>query len=506
MSELETIDNAVGTLRMSTFGQTLAIPAAIGRLLGVAPPKGDGDATELIAEALGKASGPTDQIAVDLGNVASHDLPEVWVGRTSDLAGDVVVAVTEDIAGAAIVLRKARNILLTLATDLTDARKTYDEAQDPLRRAAAACEDGDYLEARSLGISGGESLAKAYRTAADAGRDAARDLTALTDQARAHALKSENLDSSDRVVLAESATPGGAHEENQILSEAEAERAGQRLDQLSEDDRRRMDDLLSQAKSPQERAYLMKTLAAGHSVNEVAKFGGLIHGHGDDPSWLQNHLTPITHSAQATNAEYDGASWTQGRYPTCVASSTVMARAMVDPSYTLMLTTGNKPDDPKSTSREAFLDRLRDEQATLYDHGRDEGNWLDQIRQTVGKDGMYDDEGRIIANEQIGAYTGQSYDERDMNDTGDRRAILPDIEKAVSRGQPVPFQVSGDDGGHQMLIIGHKGDQLEVYNPWGVTSWISEDDFVNGHVDQMPGTDGKPQKVPPSVAGVLLPH
>ncbi|MBF6148058.1 hypothetical protein [Nocardia nova] len=33
-----------------------------------------------------------------------------------------------------------------------------------------------------------------------------------------------------------------------------------------------------------------------------------------------------------------------------------------------------------------------------------------------------------------------------------------------------------------MLIIGHDGDRLEVYNPWGITSWITVDQFVNGHV------------------------
>lgn len=56
-----------------------------------------------------------------------------------------------------------------------------------------------------------------------------------------------------------------------------------------------------------------------------------------------------------------------------------------------------------------------------------------------------------------------------------------------------------------MLIIGHDGDRLEVYNPWGITSWITVDQFVNGHVGNMPGPDGKPQNVPQNVDGVLLP-
>jgi len=25
---------------------------------------------------------------------------------------------------------------------------------------------------------------------------------------------------------------------------------------------------------------------------------------------------------------------------------------------------------------------------------------------------------------------------------------------------------------------------LQVYNPWGTTTWVSEDDFVNGRMDK----------------------
>jgi len=64
----------------------------------------------------------------------------------------------------------------------------------------------------------------------------------------------------------------------------------------------------------------------------------------------------------------------------------------------------------------------------------------------------------------------------------------------------VPIQLDGSgDIGHQVLIIGHEGNMLQVYNPWGTVSWISEDDFVNGHMDKID------QGVPPNVRGVNLP-
>ncbi len=256
----------------------------------------------------------------------------------------------------------------------------------------------------------------------------------------------------------------------------------------------------------------MKPLAAGHNIGELESFDSLIHGHGDDPDWLQQHLSPIINKTDSGEVDYapaaqEPAEWTQGTYPTCVASSTVTARAMVDPAYNLKLTTGNRPDDPNSTSKEAFEKRLRDEQATLYDHGRDEGTLGDRFRQTVlGQEGMTPTEGRKIADEQIGAATGQTYEQVTLGDANDRRAALPAIELAVDQGQPVPVQVNGNGEGHQMLIIGHDGDQLEIYNPWGTTSWVSEDTFINSHMDQLPDQNGQPSKVPPNVDGVLIPH
>ncbi|WP_436957069.1 hypothetical protein [Streptomyces sp. SudanB182_2057] len=55
----------------------------------------------------------------------------------------------------------------------------------------------------------------------------------------------------------------------------------------------------------------------------------------------------------------------------------------------------------------------------------------------------------------------------------------------MAEGRPVPIGVEGyeADGtrhGHAMMIIGQEGDKLEIYNPWGQTTWVSEDDFVNG--------------------------
>ena len=71
---------------------------------------------------------------------------------------------------------------------------------------------------------------------------------------------------------------------------------------LNSQDRQQFDALLAGAKSSQERAYLLKALAAGHSVSEVEAFDALIHAQGDDPAWLAQRLTPIQNSGAAAPA------------------------------------------------------------------------------------------------------------------------------------------------------------------------------------------------------------
>lgn len=180
--------------------------------------------------------------------------------------------------------------------------------------------------------------------------------------------------------------------------------------QLSSDDWQRFEQLLAHAKSPQEQEYLLKTLVAGHSVDEITSFGNLIHNHGDDPAWLQQHLTPMPNGdPQHPDFTYLGGSWTQGQYPASLAASAIVARATADPAYALQLTTGDKPDDPNSTTKEAFLQRLHDEQQSVYDHGLSGGDDNPGVSQTSGDhhddtEGGYTGEGQQIVNKNIGTY------------------------------------------------------------------------------------------------------
>jgi hypothetical protein len=116
----------------------------------------------------------------------------------------------------------------------------------------------------------------------------------------------------------------------------------------------------------------------------------------------------------------------------------------------------------------------------------------------VGHSGMMPGEGLSAANSEISPSTGGPYEHHQLDDAAQRREILPALEKAVDEGKPVPIQVRDAKSGHQMMIIAHEGDMLQIYNPWGETVWVSEDDFVNGHME-------KAGPKLPNVKGVHLP-
>jgi hypothetical protein len=230
----------------------LSVMGIIEDLLKVPAPTGDGSAVEQMASGFTRAATDTDTIALRVTKLASQDLPEVWVGSAAEKAGDVVVAVAEDLERGVTVFGAVRTILSTLAAALTEAHTKHSDAQYPLYRARMEVDQADFETLRQLGLTGADLLLSAFDTALHAGKVAARDLTSLADQARAHQLNSGNLSSSDKIVLGESAAPGGPHDLNLILDETDAQRAAQQLDKLSPADRQRFDQLLANAKSPQD--------------------------------------------------------------------------------------------------------------------------------------------------------------------------------------------------------------------------------------------------------------
>lgn len=110
---------------------------------------------------------------------------------------------------------------------------------------------------------------------------------------------------------------------------------------------------------------------------------------------------------------------------------------------------------------------------------------------TGGPDGQRDGpEGQERINDTaVGRATGSDYERQDLDGAADRRSVLTEVEKSVAQGRPVPADVSGEEGAHALTTIAQEGDMLQVYNPWGSTTWVSDDDFINGHMGKVSNSD-----------------
>ncbi|MFY1669101.1 hypothetical protein ACN27G_03950 [Plantactinospora sp. WMMB334] len=467
--------------------------------LGVSGPGGEPSTLESLAADHDRAEKRLDTALMAVSEIRQRRLPAVWAGETRVAATDALAAAERALERGVGVMGKVAHGLRSLAGTLETAKQRDTAALTPLREAYDLTEevtagpftdplhyDGDTMyRAHQLAKGAMAERVAAHAAVQESSRETSSTFFDLASQARLPRLGDSPLPALDELLLTDAGSTGTGMD-SAILSASMADRAADRLAALSEADQARLAALLAGAGSPEHRAYLMRALAAGYDLDRIAEFDRLIGPYGDDPAWLRDHLSPLDAGGPMPtglrqDTVFDGTEWTQGQYPTCVASSTVTARAHVDPLYALQLTTGGHPGDPAYDNGAAFAERLRDEQVRVYDGGR---SWYQDLP-VLGSDGMSNDQSETIADEEIGARTGVDYENRGVDNAEERRAVLPEIERAVDEGHAVPFSSHDDNGGHQMLVIGHDGDRLQVYNPWGYTVWVDEDDFVDGRLDSI---------------------
>ncbi|MFE0763391.1 peptidoglycan-binding protein [Streptomyces smyrnaeus] len=463
----------------------LVLAELIDEALGFPAPEGSPDEVEAKAADYRGAAGLADEIRGGLRAVATAGLPNTWVGEAGSKASEVTKAAARNAEHMSETFGTAARELGLLAEGIGTAQRKHGFGLDALRAARGMLPEGDSAyfaaavdadRARRAALDGIGYLESGVEAAEAAGERAERKLNELAADVRAGRLDTRHLSDADRVVLADAAAHGGDPADNEILTNRDLERSSTRLNSLDAKDRAAYDKLLDGAKSPQERAYLVKALAAGYPMARIQTFARKIHPYGDKPAWLQQHLTPIVNRPDDSRREgdhsqkvtFDGYQWRQ-EGDTCVALSTVTMHAQNDPVYALELTTGGHPGDPDHDNGAAFEERLRAEETRVYD--RREGD----------KRGMNGLESEMVADDEIGSHTGTDYEAIATRTKESREEVLPKIREAVDSGQPVPFGArQGDEFGHQMMIIGQDGGKLQIYNPWGFTTWVSEDDFVNG--------------------------
>ncbi|MDQ8702013.1 WXG100 family type VII secretion target [Streptomyces sp. LHD-70] len=490
---------------------------AIDRALAVPAPMGDPDTIESAARAYGKAADHCrHEVEAPVEQVSDKELKQSWEGMASLTAQGVIKAAARTAQQMSEAFDVGRKVLHRLADNVDKAQKKDKPASEALIRARTLLggEDGffdDMVEkdaeeaekerVRGIAKVGAAERREAAQIADDAARAAARDLNKLAAEAGAGKMTGKGLSAVDKMMLAEASTLGENNSDrkyNEILTANDLERSSARLNRMSPAERAEFQRMLDEADSPEQQAYLLKALAAGHGMKTLQDFNEDIDGKSE--AWLQRHLDPVVAETDSNGKfgtheqsnVFQGKEWAQGgdgNEGSCVASSTVHARAMVDPVYALELTGG---PDGNEESGEAFQRRLIDEQHRVHEDGDGVNSGLFG---TGPPEGMDDEGWSEVADNELNSPTGADYERQDLGSANARRGALPEIEQAVAEGRPVPIKTVGPDGAHALVITAQEGSMLQVHNPWGFTTWVSEDDFVDGKLggatrDRLPEATG----------------
>lgn len=511
------IDSAWSLVAAPLLAQT------IDSALGVPAPDGSPAAISAQGGAYLKAGATCRQVAERLDDVARNKLPAAWRGDAAETASQAVSALSAEATTAGNVLAQAGKSLQVWADNLGTAQRDDSTGRDTLRSAKSRLgplggwlssfvefgDPADFVIAVEEARTGIASMVNAASLAQNQGEATAGLLTYLADQARAERAAADGLDPLDAVVLADeqnAASDGGGD----ILTAAELTRASELMNGMSAAQLREFEELLADAKSPEEAAYLMKALAAGNSLLAIEHFDALIQPYGNDLAWLSQHLAP-----DLAGGTYDGAgffhwpslkpgyaydTYSQGGVGDCAAASTVVALANLDPVFMLKLTTGDQPGVPGAGSVSSFVHRLQQAYISNYQVGQradgDPGVYP-KVDGGLGSTGE-----NVLANSDLGTATGTPYHYLSLNGTSNNQAALSQVEKAVDSGQPVPIGVANDQGAHQMVIIGSNGGMLEIYNPWGYSMWVTNQQFLSNQLGAL--TASQPPAMP-TATGLELP-
>lgn len=515
MSDLTALQRAQGEIEIMAAIFDAGLGEAIEAALAVPAPNGSPATVEERVRLAARIGANCATVSADIHSVAGTTLPQNWKGLVAESAAQAIAALGSEIATMQAVFEQASLVMADWGSALAWAQSMDKEGVEQLQQALGklgpwaqygfAIEVWNFPEAQELAAQGvARRIAAAVRVQ-DASAAAASTLNELASRARAELVGTNNFDALDAVVLANQSNPGGALADGGlILTDTELTRGEEMLNGMSLTEAAPFDAMERNAKSPQEAAYLWKMLAAGHTMAQIEAFDALIHPHGDDPTWLAEHLTPTlstkasgTESAAQLTLTYKGqevtatgtAIYSQGGYSDCVAASTVLASAQLDPSVMLDLTTGGTANGDDSAA--ALQQRLQ----ALYQGQYVKGLKADGDSNTsaTSTSGLGSTAETMLANTDLGKVTGSNYSYVSLGSAGDRQAALTRIEAAVDSGKPVPIDVTGavngNNEGHQMMIMARNGDMLEIYNPWGFTSWVSESQFVNSDLGALTGTD-----------------
>jgi hypothetical protein len=268
-------------------------------------------------------------------------------------------------------------------------------------------------------------------------------------------------------------------EGQKIISPAQAQRANDKFDKLSPEEKEEFQKILDNAQSEDERMYIWKAFAACHSVDECSDFADKIRG--KDADWMQDKLK-LTGSTTGDGIQQQ---WSHS----CNATAAQAIRGEMDPVYALKQHEDNpnfgSVDDSDATKENPNLaQEQKDMLEKEYDgpaSGKHSGVAAD--RDDAGSGG-----GRWASDHfnDLKDVTGVEYTTEKDPDVND---AMDNIDAGVEKGVPVPIVIGNGPGQytHYVVVTGSDPGPPKTYtihDPWtGKTVTRTADDVENGKID-----------------------
>lgn len=222
-----------------------------------------------------------------------------------------------------------------------------------------------------------------------------------------------------------------------VLGGGQAKRAQALTKALSPADRKAFDEVLKAAKTPVEKSYISKGLAAGHSVAELKAFGAKIAG--KNAKWLQDNLS-LTGDSSGKGVKQQ---WSMS----CNATAAEAVKGEMDPLYALKM----HEDNPKLTQADnadgaGLNPNMAAEQKAWLESNNPDGSAGGQARDRGDRTAARGRWNTDLLNNQKGS-TGLDYTRRMLTDDKSKAKGIKDMNAALDKKMPVPIVV-GDGGAH----------------------------------------------------------
>jgi hypothetical protein len=270
--------------------------------------------------------------------------------------------------------------------------------------------------------------------------------------------------------------------DRKIIGDAQKERADKKYEALNDEGKKRFNKLVEGTKSSEERDYIMKSLAANYSMDDIEAFAKKING--KDKDWLQNNLK--------LTGNTDGKGVKQQWSHSCNATTTQALRGELDPIYALKLHEENKDITTADNSDGAKANpKLAKEQKKALESeysgpasGKHKGKAVarDQLANGSGRwaDDLMNDMSDVTGVEYANQKIGSSYKVDDA---------VKDIDSGLKKGHPVPIVIGNSSTAytHYVLVTGRDPGPPEtftIHDPWdGVTVKRSVQDVKDGKIN-----------------------